>query len=185
MKSKQSYKTGEKALTLKEYEKVLNVIDNLPDEVMLKLAIATGARREDAVNIKWVDVDEDNNCITFFERKKDRIKQVFVPPSLIMLLTKYKNSLGKDFNKGKHVTILPFNGKTAYNHFQKLCKKAGVPTRPFHALRATCIKFCQMKGWSVEAVSKHVGDTIEVIQRHYSIPSTSEMKEEAQVKPII
>lgn len=100
---------------------------------------------------------------------------------MMQLLVKYRNSLGKEIGK----EVLPFCGRTAHYRLQRLCIKAGIPKRPFHALRATCIKFCQAAGWSVEATAKHVGDTILVIQEHYTTPSQSEMKEFAQGKPII
>jgi len=33
-------------------------------------------------------------------------------------------------------------GRTAHRKLQMYCDRARIPRRPFHALRATCIKFC-------------------------------------------
>ena len=47
------YTTGEKALTRKEYDKLVKVITDLQDELMIRLGIlATGIRREDLCNIE-------------------------------------------------------------------------------------------------------------------------------------
>ena len=178
---KERYKTGEKALTRQEYDKILLVIEKLEDKVLIKLAVSTGIRREDIVNIKWADVNEKELLITFQERKKRRIWKVYVSREMIQLLKIYQNTI-KD---RKQKTILPFCGRTAYRRLQELCEKAGINKRPFHALRATCIKFCQAAGWSPEETAKHVGDTIAVINAHYLTPSDAEMREVAMEKMII
>ncbi|MCG2825156.1 MAG: hypothetical protein L6265_01035 [Thermoplasmatales archaeon] len=71
------------------------------------------------------------------------------------------------------------------NRFQKYLVVAGVESKPFHALRATCIKLCQRGGWSVEQAAKLVGDTIRVVQEHYTTPSNEELKQVARERPII
>ena len=80
---------------------------------------------------------------------------------------------------------ITYSGRTAHRRLQEYCDKAGIPRRPFHALRATCVKFCQAAGWRVEEVSKLTGDTIAVIQEHYSTPNDGEMQEAVNLKPII
>ena len=75
--------------------------------------------------------------------------------------------------------------KTAYNILQRYLKIAGIEPVPFHALRATCIKLCERRGWTAEQTAKHTGDTVRVIQEHYLTPSVEEMKEIAQDKAIL
>jgi integrase len=87
----------------------------------------------------------------------------------------------KENNVKKHLC-----SKTAYNMLQRNLSKLGFKENvPFHALRATCIKLCQKAGWTPEQTSKHVGDTIRVIQEHYSTPSIEEMKSVTRSKPIL
>jgi integrase len=81
--------------------------------------------------------------------------------------------------------LITYSGRTAHRKLQDYCDKAQIPRRPFHALRATCIKFCQRAGWRVEEVAKLTGDTIAVIQEHYSTPSESEMQEAIEKKAIL
>lgn len=176
------YRTGEKALTRKEYEKLLSVIDVLEDEVMIKLAVSTGARREDLCNIKVADVNFDEHKVSFVERKKgSRIWTVPLSSEMCRLIKQLVNSRGKKQDD----YIVSYSGRTAYRRFHKYCDRADIPRRPIHALRATCIKFCQASGWTPEQVSKLTGDTIATIQNHYLTPSTSEMQEVAETKAFI
>jgi len=78
-----------------------------------------------------------------------------------------------------------YGDRTAYRRVQDLCDRAGIPRRPFHALRATCIKFAQIAGWSPEQVAELTGDTIRVIQEHYATPSKQEMCELVREKEIV
>lgn len=182
MKAKRErYRTGEKALTRTELEKVLAVVDTLEDEVLIKLAVTTGIRREDLAALEWSCIDEGEGKLTFYENKKRRFHTVPLCAEVLQLLRKYRNTLGKS----KRKRILPFTGRTAYNRLHALCEKAGIPKRPFHALRATCIKLSQAAGWRPEETARLVDDTIEVIQAHYSTPSESEMRQAAREKSIL
>ena len=176
---KDRYKTGENALTKNEYDKLIGVIDNLEDETLIKLAVSTGIRREDICNIKVADINE--KTISFYESKKRRIWTIHISNEMELLIKKLLNTRGKN----KTEDLLTYTGRTAYRRLQLYCDNAGIPRRPFHALRATCVKFCQAAGWTPEQVSRLTGDTISVIQEHYATPSTSEMAEVAESKPII
>lgn len=172
--------SGENALTQAEYNLLLNTCDNLQDRVMLMLAVGTGLRRGDIVRVKWSDISFDEGTLTYHERKKDRIRTVYMPHSLVQelkILFKVRKAGQKE--------VLTFGDRQAWNRFNKLCDRAGIPGRPFHALRATCVKFCQAAGWTPEQVSRLTGDTIRVIQLHYSTPSTGEMAEITKEKSII
>jgi len=178
---RERYRSGEKALTPREYELLISVIDRLDDEVLIKLAISTGIRREDLTSIKVSDIDLDELRLSFYEQKKRRIHTVPLSPEMARLIRQLLNSRGK--NQSEY--LFPYTGRTAYARLQKYCDKAGIPRRPIHALRATCIKRCQAAGWDIEQVARLTGDTIAVIQEHYAWPSSSEMQEVAAAKPVI
>lgn len=216
------YKTGQKSLSHSEYSKLISVITDLVDELLIKFAVAEGLRREDLVEIKLSNIDKVRRTLLFHEHKKDRIQRelpvyeiingnrikhkgkiifgldgkpikdekwrtINLQPNLIIIIEKYWNSLSKE-KKKKHEQkdrLFLFTGRTAYNKLNYWCKVAGIPTRPFHALRATCIKFCHDAGWSDEQIQTLTGDTISVIQRHYMTPSTSEMADVTSSKGFI
>jgi len=178
---RERYRSGEKALTPREYRELISVIDRQEDEVLIKLAVSIGARREDLASIKVKDIDLDELKLSFYEQKKRRIHTVPLSPEMARLIKQLLNSRGKNQSQ----LLFTFTGRTAYSRLQLYCDKAGIPKRPFHALRATCIKRCQAAGWTPEQVSRLTGDTIAVIQEHYSYPSSSEMQEVASSKPLI
>ena len=173
------YKSGEKALTRKEYEKLLSVIDNLEDELVLKMAVTTGLRREDLFNIKVKNINLNDGILTFHEQKKNLDRSIYLNTEVVILIKKYLNT------QPTREKLFSFGGRTGYRHLNKWCVVAGIPERPFHALRATCVKFCQAAGWMPEEVSKLTGDTIRVIQEHYACPSDGDMRQAVQGKAII
>lgn len=177
---KERYRSGEKALTRDEYLKILSVCDTFEDEIFIKFAVSTGLRREDFVSVKFQDIDFDNRLLSFYERKKRRMRTIPIPADLCQLILKYKKIVPKGQDR-----VFPFSSRTAYNRLQELCKRAGIMPRPFHSLRATCIKFCQASGWTIEQTASLVGDTIEVVQEHYMTPSFDELREIVEKKNII
>lgn len=186
------YTTGEKALTPSEWAKLRTCIDNLEDEVLFKLTISTGIRREDIgysksknKGIRISDITELPNGtgkMKFFEHKKNRIHEVPLSREMMRLIKLLINSRDK---ASKSPFLITYSGRTCHRRLQEYCDKAGIPRRPFHALRGTCIKFCQRSGWRIEEVARLTGDTIAVIQEHYSTPSESEMQEAIETKCII
>lgn len=182
------YRTGEKSLTPQQVETLLDNIPDLHDYGIIQLAVSTGMRREDIVNVKSKDIDVINCSVTYYERKKKRTRTVFVSKNVmntlqkIMKINKRATYLfpGRMISKGGHIS-----SKTAYNIFNRYLKAVGLEPRPFHALRATCYKMCQKKGWNPEQAARHLGDTIRVAQEHYAVPSVEEMKEAAIEKAII
>jgi len=180
--------TGKKALTKSQVEQLLGAITDLEDLALIKLAITSGMRRKDIVSLKKADIDIKNRRISFYEHKKRRIHSVYLDQDTMNTLEMWiKKSKGSEwlfpahFKKSKgHMS-----SRTAYNILNKNLKKAGLPERPFHALRATCIKLYQKAGWTPEQVAELTGDTIRTIQQHYSTPSDEEMKKLVEEKPIL
>lgn len=179
-----SYTSGEHALTKAQVDEVLACTSDLVDLALFQVAVTTGIRRNDIVRLKWKDVNLEKGFIDFFEQKKDRVKRVWLNNRTLQVLKLLKSSQKDEYylfpgrsepkyGKG-HIS-----SKTAYNRFQRLLVEAGVQgeddNKPFHALRATCVKLCQLAGWSVEKTAKHIGDTVSTVQKHYSTPSDEEM----------
>ena len=184
------YRSGEKSLTPAQIQQFLEVVSDLVHLGLFQVALSTGIRREDIVRIRVKDIDFETQSITFYESKKNRTKTVYIPKNVVNTLQMIRR-----VNKNE-VYIFPgaserkrgkghMSGKTAYNLFNKYLQKAGLSPRPFHALRATCIKLCQAKGWTIEQTAEHVGDTIRVIQEHYTTPSIEEMREVVNEKSLI
>ena len=172
-------KSGECALTKSEWEKLKASIDSLEDELLLKTAITTGIRREDIVSIKISNISIPDASLTFHEAKKNRDRSIPLNLEVVQLIKKYLKTIpDREY-------LFGFGGRTAWNKLDRLCKQAGIKPRPFHALRATCVKFCQTAGWTPSEVSKLTGDSLRVIEEHYATPSEAEMKEATEKKAIL
>ncbi len=87
------YRSGEKALTHKEYETLIESIADLEDELLIKMAVATGLRREDLCNVLVSNTDLENTTLIFFESKKNIIRPIFLSDSIITLLKKYLKTI--------------------------------------------------------------------------------------------
>lgn len=185
-----SYKTGEFAFTETEVTQLLLSTEDFRNYVFLKTAIASGIRRGDIVALQWSGVDFDHGAITYWQNKKRRSHTCYVSPAVMQDLKRLRsisnnNHYVFDGGSEKKYGQGHISSRSAYDVLQRSCKKAGLKGRPFHALRATCIKLCQKRGWSAAQTAKHVDDTIRVIQVHYEAPSVGEREQVAKDKAIV
>jgi integrase len=182
------YKTGRDALTKGEVERLLESFDSIKEKAIVQLAITTGLRRVDVVNINRNDYDPGNGKLTYYEHKKRRTRTIVIPSkATIQTLNMHLNSAGKSkwlfaspLDPNKHIS-----DRHIYDIFNEHLDKIKLRRRPFHSLRATCIKLCKEAGWEDTAISELTGDTIRVIQEHYMVPSEDEMQELAENRQII
>ena len=161
------YKVGRDSLTEKEIETLLNSFDRISDKALIQLAIACGIRRADIVNIKRADFNFEAGNLKFEEHKKNRIWEVVIPSerciaTLKQHLNSSRNSIwlfpsSKTTGKYKNMHL---SDRQAYDVLNEACDRCKISRRPFHALRATCVKSCLKAGWSWEAISELTGDFI-------------------------
>lgn len=184
------YKTGRDALTDKNVKDLLESFSNLQEKALIHLTIACGFRRNDVVNIKQQDANLETGAITYYEHKKNRTRTITIPSSAALhTLRLHVNSCKKSkwlfpsplsTRADKHVS-----DRHMYDVFNEHLELIGLRHRPFHSLRATCIKMCERAGWKDYETAELVGDTVAVIQEHYSTPSEQEMHELAIAKQIV
>lgn len=183
------YVIGEKSFTEREFGLLLSVCDNFLDKILLQVAFSYGLRREDIVRIRVDNIDFTNNTLSYLEKKKhDRVRVMPVSPRLKQELLMYISTLPKTalylFPAQQRSESLHISSKTPYNRLQRLCDRAGIPRRPFHAIRSSCIKILQKRGWSPEASARWIGDSVRTVQAHYSVPSDSELAELVREKGV-
>ena len=176
------------ALTRRELDQLLHGIPHLRDACILRLAVATGIRRRDLASIRLEGVDLHNGWINFYEHKKRRPWRAAVAGEAYTTLQQWVNTLPRGTKY-----LFPSNrshtghvsSRHLYDVLAKELARAGLPPRPFHALRATFVKQAFAQGWTMEEVMKQTGDTAETLQNHYAIPSDGEMLETARAKAIL
>lgn len=168
------------ALSEIDFKKLIRVCNKKEDQILLQLAVELGLRRLDIskVLISNIRISTDPtqpSKLTYHEHKKNRDRTLALPDALAQEIGMYLQTLPSGqkylFRWGKS----KYGDFTAYRRFNDLCVRAGIPTRPFHALRGTAYKFKKMQGWAVEQAAALLGDTISVAQEHYGTPSDSEI----------
>jgi len=175
--------SGEKSLSQDEYDKLLTVCETLEEELLLRMAVELGLRRMDISKVKIADIDIDHAKLSYFEHKKDRIRTIPLSPRLVQKIKQYLATLPRTGRRQKMLFrwgATKYGDKTAYRRLQSLKERAGIrpgEALPFHALRATCVKMKQKQGWTPEQVARLIGDTVRVVQLHYSTPSDQELQE--------
>jgi len=179
---------GTLALTPDELDLVLRPVDRLEERSLLELAATTGIRREDVVAIPLEGLDLTRGTVRFYESKKRRTREVPVQGRVLVTLRTYVRRLQKGERwlfpsprkAGKHQT-----GRFAWTIWNRWLDAAGLPRRPFHALRATAYKLAKARGWSVELAAALLGDTIRVAQEFYGVATPGELLEIARERPLL
>lgn len=175
-----SIATGELALTKEQIDKILKVAPTYEDRLLIMIGVSLGLRRSDLVKIRIENINFKEGTLSYIEKKKKgRILARPMPDALKNELELYLK------DKPKYGPLFTFCDRTAWNRFNKLCDKAGVPRRPIHALRATCIKLHQNQGWSVEQTAKLIGDTVATVQEHYATPTQVELSKMMKERSVI
>jgi integrase len=186
---RQPYITGQLALASADLPKLWSAIDRVDDEALLRLAVATAIRREDLVGIERaaVDIDGETCWIGYWESKKRRDRRVPISGETLRSLKKHVNTLpsrSRWLFPARRGSVGHLSGRAAWDVLNRALGRAGLERRPFHALRGTCVKVAQARGWSIEQIAELTGDSVRTIQSHYSVPSRSEMGQVARERPL-
>lgn len=181
---KTNNKSGERALTKAQVDQVVSAAKTTEEKLLMEIGFNIGLRRDDLVSLEIQNINLAEAQIDFNEKKKGgRIRSVYIPRILVGELSRYLLTLPKE-----QVYLFPareintktghMSSRTAYTIFNKLCGECGIQTPiPIHAMRSTSAKLLKAKGWSIEQVARHLGDTVQTVQHYYTVPSSEEMKE--------
>jgi len=143
------------------------------DTLMFWLLYQTGLRRSDAGGLKWKEVDLEAGRIRTVALKNGRDIQVRIAPELRIELEK---EIEERYKGGKPTPTdyvlfryTPSNaGDVVYNTIVRLGARAGVKRATPHRFRDTFAAVCYLKGLSTEQVAAYLGDTVKVVEKHYS-----------------
>ncbi len=182
---------GELALTPEEIRGLLERVDVLSERALLEVAATTGIRREDLVAIPLANVDRESGSVRYFESKKHREREIYLPPNTRVTVRTYVRTLpkGTEFlfpsplstrSKRRHLS-----GRYAYDVFQRWLADSGLSPRPFHALRATSYKLAKSRGWSAEQAAALIGDTLRVAMDVYGRTTPGELRQLVEEKPLL
>ena len=176
------------ALSHNQYMKLMLACKTTSETCLIGLAIELGLRRDDLVSIEVANIDIDHKWLTFYEKKKDRIRRLPIPDQQVADIVRHLNTFKKRpkflfpsrraDSKSGHIS-----GMEAWRTLQDLCLAADIPAppgrkdRPFHSLRGTCYKLKQNRDkWSVEQAAAWLGDAPETAMKHYGKTTDSELE---------
>ena len=77
------------SLTFAEVQQLIDACETMGEKALIELAIVTGIRRSDLVNIEINRIDLENRKLVFWEEKKDRLWMVALPPEVNQTLKMY------------------------------------------------------------------------------------------------
>ncbi len=194
-------RTGEESFSETEWKKMLAVVDNQQDRVMLMIGISLGLRRMDMVRLRIEKIDLERREITYHQHKKDKTdketqeviedwRTLPISDGLVQEIRIYLNTLAEGGKIPAMGWLFPYGAsewgdRQLYNRLKTICEKAGVRPRKFHALRATAYKAMQKAGWPALHAAEVLGDTLDVAEMHYGTPSKDDLRELVDKKDVL
>ena len=130
------------------------------------LALSTGARRGEILNLKWDQVDLKRGVITLFETKNKEIR--------VLPLAGHALKLIKDLSKVRHINSnYVFPGSTAKEPinirwtWEIALKRAKIENFRFHDLRHTAASYLAMNGATLAEIAEILGHkTLQMVKRY-------------------
>lgn len=154
-----------------EISAILSVIDNsaagLRDRAIILLALHTGLRAGDIVNLELGDIDWESGVLSIVQKKTRRPLQMPLNGTVMNSLADYilqarteTSSSTKLFLTATNPAHAFANGSVLTSLLDKYCKKAGIekkPLRGFHSLRRTFATELSLQGIPLEEISEMLG----------------------------
>jgi integrase len=144
--------------------------------VLVRLALATGARKGELLGLNWSNVNEQSQVITLLATKNGEDRTVPVIPFAWEPLMKWKNPeepnvfvfpSANDPTKQKEITSV----------WRTALKAAEIDDFRFHDLRHSCASFLAQNGVSTLQIGALLGHKTLAMVKRYSHQDTSEMAE--------
>jgi integrase len=130
------------------------------------LALATGARQQELLSLRWTDVDLTRGTLTFHETKNGEQRAVPLAGYALNLLTQHAHLCHPDVD-----VVFPIYTSTkrrrisdAWGH---AVQRAGIENFRYHDLRHTCASYLAMNGASLIEIADVLGHkTLAMVKRY-------------------
>lgn len=172
------------ALSEQETQRCLMKCDTTEKEVVIKLGVFYGFRRDDMRVLEIKNIDFVNHKLMFRDEKKDALRVLPMSDDIELCLKRHIDTLPPNSRylfRARKKASKCIGSVTLYRLFQEILNDAGIPTppgrtgRPFHALRGTCVKSWKRKGMPPAQIAVIIGDTMETMMKHYEQATVSEV----------
>ncbi|MEJ5226855.1 site-specific integrase [Thermodesulfovibrio sp.] len=165
-----------KYLTKEEIDKLLMNCDRHLYPIVF-IAIYTGMRKGEILNLKWSQIDLKNGIILLDKTKNYERREIPISDSLKALFKQLHSQrrLNTDY-----VFVNPDTGKRYHNlkrSFNTACRKAGIQDFHFHDLRHTFASHLVMSGADLKTVQELLGHKSLTMTLRYSHLSQAHKRE--------
>jgi len=140
----------------------------------VRMALNTGMRKGEILNLKWADVDMHNRVITVRESKNNETRNIPINDTLYTMLKEIST------HKRGYYVFANDNGKPygdIRTGFRKALKRAGIADFRFHDLRHTFASKLVMNGVDIRTVQTLMGHKDISMTMRYSHLSSAHLKE--------
>jgi integrase len=143
---------------------------------LVVLALHTGARQGELLQLRWEDLDLERGLIYFNRTKNRKLKTVPMNRPVREAIEWLSNH-----RYGEHLFMWPWGEEigrtTVYDAFKKACQTAGVEGFRFHDLRHTAASYLVMSGVDLPTVKELLGHReIEMTLRYSHLAPTHKAK---------
>lgn len=157
-------------LSDEEREALLEACSQLPNPqlyLVVVLALATGMRKSEIMNLTWEDVDLTKGRITLFETKNNEIRVVPLMGKALELLKEHAQVRRIDSPlvfPGKNDPTKPLNLRLQW---EAALKTARINDFRFHDLRHSAASYLAMNGASLAEIAEVLGHkTLQMVKRY-------------------
>lgn len=142
---------------------------------LIMLALCTGARKGELLNLKWSDIDFKRCRVVFQYTKNGERRGAPLSADVVKMLVEYGAN-----NTKQSVYVFASNQDTPLcvdKAFKKLIKGAGITNFRFHDLRHTAASYLAMSGASVTDIAEVLGHkTLAMVKRYTHLSDTHTRK---------
>ena len=140
-----------RALTKDEIIRLLSAITDDWFRLLVAMAIYTGCRRNELLNLTWEHIDLENRIIYIEKTKNHQSRYIPISNNLMAVLTKLRTftQVGKLFPK--------WSPNYVTHRFKEFARKAGLPDVRFHDLRHTFATHLISEGVPLKVLQELLG----------------------------
>ncbi len=167
-------------LTEAQIRELLNAIDNIRDDALIRLGLSVGLRVSEVVGIRTSEIDFDRGLIKIWDEKKDRWRHIMPTLETMSAIRKYLNSLHR-----LPKSLFPISAKTVERIIQRYSKDALGFVISWHSLRTTYVSRSVELEQSPAVVLANTGDSPATILKYYTKLPEAVLRRFVESKPVI
>ncbi len=145
--------------------------ENFRLHIIIVLALSTGARKGELLNLRWNDIDFERRRMIFQQTKNGDRRRALLGEYALELLKKYHQNVGEN-----HPYVFPSKYGTPMRvdrDFRVLLKQVGIEDFRFHDLRHSAASYLAMNGASITDIAEVLGHkTLAMVKRYTHLSDT-------------